>query len=179
MKARRYNTNGRKSMTPETVADDLLSDDVQRRTQAAERLARLGPEARPAAVALCRASDDREEPVRDWATAALEELGPPRSEDAEPLARLVTHQGVNSTYWAATLLGRLGPRASAAVATLADALAQHPVMAVRQRAAWALGEIGPQASSALGELKEAASSSDARLARLARRAVEQITGHPE
>ena len=51
--------------------------DAATRTQAAEELSRLGPEAAPAAVALVRACGDESEEVREYVVAALEEMGPP------------------------------------------------------------------------------------------------------
>ncbi|HUG89960.1 MAG TPA: HEAT repeat domain-containing protein, partial [Planctomycetaceae bacterium] len=67
-----------------------LSDaDTGRRAAAAERLARLGPAGRGAAVPLVRASGDADESVREWAVAALEELGPPDVGDVGALAALL------------------------------------------------------------------------------------------
>ena len=157
---------------------ELTSPDAAVRADAAEKLARLETAAHDAAVPLCRASDEKIDAVSDWAVTALEELGPPLDSDIDALARMAALPNVNSSYWAAMLLGRLGSQAAPAVPTLAAVLKAHPVLVVRQRTAWALGEIGPAAIAALAELKLAASSEDPRLARLARRAVEQVTGHP-
>ncbi len=73
-----------------------------------------------------------------------------------------------------SLLGRLGPDAGQVVPALATAVAQSRHQSVRQRAAWALGKIGPSAKAAVGALKQATASSDARLARLAQRALDRI-----
>jgi HEAT repeat protein len=57
-----------------------LSDgDVAKQAEAAEQLAQLGAEAQPAAVALVRACSNEDEEVREWITAALEEIGPPNA----------------------------------------------------------------------------------------------------
>jgi HEAT repeat protein len=156
------------------LSGQLASDEAMERAAAAEQLARMGPEAQPAVRALLRATEDWDEPVRDWAVAALEGLGPPQLEDREALAALVAHPKTNIAYWSATLLGRLGESAAPAVQALGSAVANHPVMAVRQRSAWALGQIGPAARPALESLQSAAASDDPRLARLATRAIEQI-----
>lgn len=148
------------------------------RAAAAEQLARLGSEASAAAVALVRASGDREASVRDWAVAALEELGPPPENEIEPLAALATNPDLNIAYWACTLLGRLKAASAAAVPQLIDALAKHDDLAVRQRAAWALGQIGPAAKAATPALEQAARSGDARLTRLARAALEAVRSQP-
>jgi HEAT repeat protein len=106
--------------------------------------------------------------------AALEELGPPPPATVQPLTALVANPDTNIAYWSATLLGRLGSNAASAVDALGECLSKHPEMSVRQRAAWALGEIGPSAKASLPALEQAAAAGDARLARLARKAIEQI-----
>jgi HEAT repeat protein len=158
----------------ESLSQELNSSDPVRRRQAAEGLAQLADGARNAAVELARACDDPDEVVREWVVAALEQLGPPRPDDALALTSLVHAPAADVGYWAATLLGRLEGAASTAVAALGQAVAEHPQAAVRQRAAWALGRIGPAARDAAGTLQAAAASDDARLARLASRALEQI-----
>ncbi len=152
-----------------------LSDaDPARRSEAAEQLSQLGPEASPAAVALARAAGDEAEEVREWAVSALEELGPPPAEQLAELATLLSEGAADTGYWAATLLGRLGADAAAAVDALAAVVAGQADMALRQRAAWALGEIGPPAAGALLTLRQAAADPDPRLARLAAESIKQI-----
>jgi HEAT repeat protein len=155
---------------------DLRDANLTKRVQAAEELSRLGPQAAPAAVALVRACGDESEEVREYAVAALEEMGPPRIEDTDLLAALLSDSAADVGYWAATLLGRLEANAATAVPTLTAAVTSSEDSSVRQRAAWALGQIGPPAAPALDVLKKAAGGGDARLARLAQRAVEQIGG---
>ena len=98
--------------TPQMIGA-LNSPDPAERSNAAEQLARLGPEARAAAVALVRACADEAEPVREWAVSALEELGPPSVSDLKELTFLLRDDNVDLAYWAATLLGRLGEEAAA------------------------------------------------------------------
>jgi HEAT repeat protein len=157
------------------LAAGLESGDAGVRAAAAERLARLGPEARGAAVALVRACGD-EPAVREWAVAALEELGTPPAGDVGPLAALIENTQADVAYWAATLLGRLGAEAAPAAALLAAALANGRDPSVRQRAAWALGRIGPAARVAAPALQSAAASADPRLAKLAHEALARISG---
>jgi HEAT repeat protein len=152
----------------------LHSDDPARRQAAAERLAQLGTGAQEAAVALVEACGCDDEPMREWITAALEELGPPRVDDIPLLAELVARPSLDTAYWAATLLGRLEREAAPAVAALAAALSNHAEMAVRQRAAWALAQIGAPSGAARGALQSAAASSNRRLASLARQALSRI-----
>ena len=155
---------------------ELSNPDPQKRLEAAEQLARLGPDACPAAVDLVKACGDESEEVREHIVAALEEIGPPRPEDSLPLAALLNNPSPDVGYWAATLLGRLKAAAADALPGLIDALERPAELSVRQRAAWALGEIGPAAASALNALKHAEDAGDPRLTRLARAAIEQIGG---
>ncbi len=151
----------------------LAADSASQRRGAAERLAQMGADARPACLALVRAVGDDDEEVVEWSAAALEEVGPPPVESAEALAGLLS-DGADVGYWAATLLGRLGPAAAGTVPHLSAALRSSPHATVRQRAAWALGQLGGAAKAAQTALDEATRSDDARLARLARQALEEI-----
>lgn len=152
--------------------DDLNSPQVALRRSAAERLA-LTPDA-GAAVSLARASGDDDEQVREWAVAALEELGAPDVGDVAALAELLTDPETDVRYWAATLLGRVGEGARQAVGALSRVLDADAEPAVRQRAAWAIGQMGRAAASARQSLTRAAQTEDVRLARLAREALQKL-----
>ncbi len=158
----------------EQLVRDLESTDSAQRLAAAQRLCHLGPAIDAAAVPLVRAVADSSEEVREWATAALEESGPPRVENIGELAALAADQSADVAYWAVTLLGRSGERAAAVVDDLAKALATHPAMTVRQRAAWALGKVGSSAELASDALQAAAKNDDPRLARLAANALRKL-----
>jgi HEAT repeat protein len=157
------------------LIDDLNSTEVDLRRKAAEGLSRH-ESASAAAVSLARASGDPDEQVRQWATAALEEMGAPSVEDAPALAELLAGSNADTAYWAATLLGRLGERAADVVPALARAVDSDGEMAVRQRAAWALGKIGRPAATVAESLRHATAADDPRLARLAKQALETILG---
>lgn len=161
-------------MDTSIFVNDLNSDQLTVRRRAAEQLAAHLDAA--AAVPLVRASGDADESVREWAVAALEQLGIPDAADAAALTELLTAEQRDVRYWSATLLGRLGRRAASAVTALTDSTARDADPAVRQRAAWALGEIGPPAAAAKHVLTQAAADDDTRLARLARQSLEKIVG---
>ena len=161
-------------MDTSILINDLSSHQLAVRRRAAEQLATHPDVA--AAVPLVRACGEADESVREWAVAALEQLGIPDAADAAALTELLTDGRSDVRYWSATLLGRLGQRAAAAVAALSDATARDADPAVRQRAAWALGEIGPPAAAARPILTQAAAGDDPRLARLARQSLEKIAG---
>jgi len=156
------------------LAADLSHPDPAVRGKAAEQLSRLGSDAREAALPLVRASAAEAEEIRQWAAAALEELGPPPASDLDALASLLAGENADVGYWAATLLGRLEHQGAPAVPALAAAVSGTPDLRVRQRAAWALGKMGPVAVTALGVLRQAAAEDNPRLARLAQRAIDRI-----
>lgn len=152
----------------------LTSSNTAARREAAESFARLGPDAVAASVSLVNACGDDDEQVRNWVVAALEELPAPQAADAAALATLINGTNLDVAFWATTLLGRMEAAAASTVPTLAAALTDHPELVVRQRAAWALGKIGKPAAAAISQLEAAATSEDARLARLAANALEAI-----
>ncbi len=150
----------------------LHSADVAARAAAAEQLCHAGPDAAPATLELVRACGD-EASVREWAVAALEELGPPAKELVEPLGKLAADNDATVAYWAVTLLGRLGPDAVGSEHKLAAVLEKSPDEAVRERAAWALGEMKAKSAGTIAALETASKAPSPRLARLAKSALEQ------
>jgi HEAT repeat protein len=155
------------------LAQQLREGQVAQRQRAAEQLAQSGENAAPAAVELVQAAGD-EEQVREWAVAALEQLGPPPTAAIRQLCGLTAHENELVGYWAVTLLGRLGPAAVTAVSALTDTLQHSPHQAVRQRAAWALGQVGDGSATVIAALTRAAGAEDPRLARLATQALAQL-----
>ena len=161
-------------MEVESRVAELRSAEVARRRAAAEALGREGADV--AVIALLDACADADEQVRELANAALEELGPPPLEVADQLAERLNGPELTG-YWAATLLGRLGDAAGPWSNALGQTLhpsSGSPHAANRQRAAWALGQIGPAAEVAVAALEAASQGDDARLAKLATRALQEI-----
>ena len=152
----------------------LAAADAATRADAAEHLCRAGLDAVPAAVPLVKACGDADDQARDWAVAALEELGSPPPDAIGDLTALVGSGNALVAYWATTLLGRSGQAAAAATGALATVLDSGGDPAVAERAAWALGKVGPRAASARPALERAASASNPRLARLAQEALAAI-----
>jgi HEAT repeat protein len=157
------------------VVSRLKSPDAATRADAAELLCHLEAEAQGAAVDLINATADADDSVRQWATAALESLGPPASADRDKIAAALASPKLDIAYWSAMLLGRLESAAAAAVPNLIAALTSHPEPAVREQSAWALGKVGPAASAALPALRTATADAPPRLARLVKTAIEQIS----
>ena len=152
------------SSSPAALITQLASTNPDERAEAAE-----------ATLPLVEACGDDDSRVREWAVAALEELGAPPAEIIDQLTEIATGPEPLGAYWATTLLGRSGGDAAAAVPALATCVASAQDMAVRERAAWALGKIGPAALSAREALQQAAAGGkDSRLARLATEALAAI-----
>ena len=164
--------------SPDLVAlsKQLASTDAEQRAAAAEQLSQAGEDAAAVAVPLVAACGDADDRVREFAVAALEDLGPPLAADIPTLIKLVDSPDPLAAYWAVTLLGRSGKTAAEAVAVLVACVESSADLSVRQRAAWALGKIGPAAGAARGTLKRAAGQGDERLARLANEALQAIGG---
>ena len=158
-----------------SLAARLESTNADERAAAAEKLCQTGESAATAAIPLVRACGDADERVREWAVAALEDLGPPPADAIATLATLATRSVPLAAYWAVTLLGRAGQAAANTAGVLADCLASGDT-AVAQRAAWALGKLGPAAAVARERLHTAAQSADPRLASLASEALATIGG---
>ncbi len=155
------------SQDVQSLAASLRSADVATRREAAESLARVGPDAVTVAVPLVEACRDDDEEVRNWVVAALEELPAPGASNAAALEAFIRSGELDVAFWATTLLGRMETAAAATVPTLASAVIDHPELVVRERAAWALGKIGKPAAAAIPQLEAAANSQEPRLARFA------------
>ena len=157
----------------QTLVEQLTSSSPQARASAAERISRLGEDAKDASSALVQSCGDNE--LRDSCVAALEELGPPPTEQLPELASLLAAENEATAYWAATLLGRAGAESAPHADRLA-LTAANGESPVAERAVWALGKIGPDASAALPMLRSLAESGGPRAARLAKQAIESIQG---
>ncbi|QDU95763.1 HEAT repeat domain-containing protein [Lignipirellula cremea] len=161
------------------LEEELCSTNAQRRVDAAEQLSLLGHQASPAVIPLLCTLRDSDEQVREYVTSALENLGPPPTNQLGHLVPMLQDENLDIGYWAATLLGRLGRIGGPAAESLADVLQHSTHTVVRERSAWALGEIGKEASVALDQLHRTAQGSEPRLARLAQEAIEKITGEAD
>jgi hypothetical protein len=157
-----------------SLISQLEGTDSAQQSAAATQLAALGHAAQAAAVALVRTVGIPDEEVLEACTAALEELGPPADDQIQPLIALANDCSSDVAYWSVTLLGRAGQAAATAVPELICVLDSDADLPVRERVAWALGEIGPAAKSAAPALTKAAQSMDARLSRLAKKALELV-----
>ena len=165
-------TEPRKCQSIMDEQQKFQSKDVSERESAAESLSQMGSDAAPAAVELVVACGDQES-VRQWAVAALEEMGPPATESIPKLTKLVSSDDPLTAYWAITLLGRAGEAAASCQDELSAVLTDCGTTSLQERAAWALTKIGATSPKATAALEAATSSDQPRLARLAKTALEQ------
>lgn len=155
------------------LAGLLGGADADQRASVAESLAQLGSGCREACVELVRACGS-DEATREWATAALEEMGAPPATMAEPLVSLLKSECPDVAYWAATLLGRLESEAATAGDVLASVISSETDLFVRERAVWAVQKIGCSSSAIKQALNAAQNSGHPRLSRLANEALGEI-----
>jgi hypothetical protein len=80
-----------------SLAARLESTNADERAAAAEKLCQTGESAATAAIPLVRACGDADERVREWAVAALEDLGPP---PADAIATLATRSAMRRSQGA-------------------------------------------------------------------------------
>ncbi|QDT62966.1 HEAT repeat domain-containing protein [Calycomorphotria hydatis] len=154
------------------LVDQLHSSDSTTRRQAAEQLSQFGPDAASASVAIVQEFESADDVSMEFLIAALEESGPPPVDSVSKLAQLCHSAHEETAYWAITLLGRLESKAAKAAEPIAQNLAPTRPASVRQRAAWALGKIDKFTPVVVEALTKAATDEDARLARLAMRALD-------
>ena len=157
----------------EILAETLTDGTPQERIQTLTLLAGLGDLAAPASVSVLDCLADDSESIREYATETLENMGPPRLQDAGQISERLNNEHAETAYWSATLLGRLRSNAADFVPHLMTAL-DHSASIVKERSAWALGRIGSLALPASPKLEEIAKSDEPRLSRLASQALESI-----
>ncbi len=149
----------------------LGGTNLEERREAAEACAKDPTIAMAAIVPLCCCCSDSDEQVSQWSQAALEELGPPATDELEALIEL-TAADESTAYWAVTLIGRLEGEAAPAAGHLARVVDQDSTpIEVRNRAIWAISRIGLIDSKIKTILENAARSENPRTARLASKAL--------
>lgn len=158
----------------EVLAESLADGTTPERIQTLALLAGLGELAAPASVAVLNCLLDQSETVREYANETLENMGPPRLQDGDEIAKRLEQENSDIVYWAVTLIGRLGSDAAEFVIPVTNAL-NHSESMVKERAAWTLGRIGRPAMAAIPVLKSAMKSESARLSHLAEQAIELIS----
>ena len=158
-------------LEPSQIIQDLSAAEASKRLAAAEACAKQPELAKMAVIPLCRVASDPDEQVVEWASAALEEMGPPSSDELDALVGMFS--AVEATaYWAVTLVGRLKPSDAAVSKRLAELIVAAPTPdEVRNRAIWAIDQIGASGPEVQQALEQAAQSQSPRTSRLATKAL--------
>ena len=120
------------------LAHRLRTGAAPARVEAARLLARDAAAAAACAADLVSAAAADDEELREWATAALEDCGPPAVDQWDALAQLAAGGNADSAYWAVTLLGRAGAAAATHLPALRTIAERHAAATVRKRAQWAV-----------------------------------------
>lgn len=154
-----------------SLISQLHSNDSSIRASAAESICHLGADALPATIALVEACADKNSDVREWAVAALEDIGPPSTASIPHLTLMIGDTDPLVEYWVITLLGRCRENAMNAVPDLIASIDSKKDLAVRQRALWALCKIRPPLVVVQDVLEKVADHDDPRLSDMARRVI--------
>jgi len=161
-------------MEASQAVQSLGGTSPEERRSAAEACARDPNVAMAAIIPLCRCCSDSDDQVAQWSQAALEELGPPATDELDALLQLTT-AAESTAYWAVTLIGRLEDKASPAAGPLAKLIEKDDTpVEVRNRAIWAIGQIGKADETVKAVLQNASQSENARTARLATKALAKL-----
>jgi HEAT repeat protein len=142
------------------LIDALKHKDARLRTQAADDLGMIGPQAKAAVPALAGALTDAEAEVRLAAAASLAKIDPGHQALVPALRKWFMDGEAKERWAAAEVLGQAGPEAAAAVPDLVEALKDKTL---RGAAADALGGIGPKARSAVAALVEVLKDEEPRI----------------
>jgi len=160
-------------MDASILIQQLTSDDVIQRRQAAEAFAKSPDDAISAVIPLCRGCSDKDEQVAEWCVGALEELPPCDKQELPALVEMLPSKKELTAYWAATLIGRLEGKGEPAALPLAKIIAGKTPTAVKDRAIWAVRKIGVYPPEVIAALETASKSDNPRTARLANKALDK------
>ncbi|GAB5402649.1 MAG: hypothetical protein Aurels2KO_08800 [Aureliella sp.] len=122
-------------------------------------------------VLLALASADEE--VRAWASDCLAQIECVSSDGANAVKQYCKHAAAPVASWACKLLAKCQPSAPEFERLICEAMDNHESIAVRAEAAGALGRLEQLSPQTRQLLEKAAENEDARLSRLASRALDR------
>jgi len=121
------------------------------------------------------AIQSEQEELVNWATEALENMGPPLKSDIVWLGTIASSDCANVGYWAITLLGR----SEDSIDTVQDALtrvfmASESTPTIRRRAILALGKVHTRNSATELAIQSALNSDDSQLVSMAKEILQSV-----
>ncbi len=135
---------------------DILntSDNAQSRMDAANTLAEMGEDAKPAVTALAKALSDEDNYVRNFAANALAEIGPGAIKALPQLMKAMEDMDKSVSMAAQMAIGAIGPAAKEAIPMLIIFLKHWDSSVAESPAAYALIRIGEPAIPAIAKLMQ-------------------------
>jgi len=110
-----------------------------------------------------------QEEAVNWATEALENMGPPSVGDIGWLGSVISSSSTDAVYWAITLLARCDDSIDAVQDYLAKIVASNESSTItRRRAITALAKVHARSDATESAIKIAMNSGDSQLANLAK-----------
>lgn len=117
---------------------------------------------------------EQEEPM-NWATEALENMGPPLMTDIAWLGTVASSKSPDAVYWAVTLLGRSDDPIDSVQDSIAGAvLASQSTPVIRRRAISALAKVQTRSKATESAIQSALKSDDSQLAGTAREILQSV-----
>ncbi len=117
---------------------------------------------------------EQEEPM-NWATEALENMGPPPKKDIAWLGTVASSQAADAAYWAVTLLGRSDDPIDSVQDSIANAvLDSQSTPAIRRRAISALAKVRTRSKATESAIQSALKSDDSQLVGAAREILQSV-----
>jgi hypothetical protein len=117
---------------------------------------------------------EQEEPM-NWATEALENMGPPLKTDIAWLGTVASSGSADAVYWAVTLLGRSDDSIDAVQDSIANAVLNlQATPACRRRAISALAKVSTRSKATDSAIQSALKSDDSQLAGAAREILQSV-----
>jgi len=124
---------------------------------------------------LLAAIEAGQEESANWATEALENMGPPSASDIGLLGSLASSRSADLVYWSVTLLARCDDFIDSIQDDLAKVVvAEESTAPVRRRAMTALAKVRSRNASTESAIQSATSSSDSQLANLAKEILQPV-----
>ena len=118
---------------------------------------------------LLAAIQGTQEEAINWATEALENMGPPSADDIGWLGSVTSCSSADAVYWAVTLLSRCDDSIDAVQDDLAKIVASNESIAsTRRRAITALAKVYARSDATESAIRIAMISGDSQLANLAK-----------